>query len=79
MFGMVMFVVMDFFAAVAAGIPWMLISEIFPIRVRAAASGVSATLAYLSQFVVTKTYINVEDGLSIGGAFMLYAALTMIG
>lgn len=78
-FAMVNFVVMDFFASVASGIPWMLISEIFPIRVRAAASGLSATVAYILHFGVTKTYINVEQGLSVGGALMLYSVLTLIG
>lgn len=78
-FAMVIFVVLDFFTAVAAGIPWMLISEIFPIRVRAAASGLSAALAYTSLFVFTKTYINFECVLSIGGAMMTYSVLTLIG
>lgn len=78
-FAMIVFVVIDFFTAVAAGMPWMLISEIFPIRVRAAASGLSAAVAYSSLFIFTKTYINVEGALSIGGAMMAYSVLTLIG
>lgn len=78
-FAMVIFVVMDFFTALAAGIPWMLISEIFPIRVRAAASGLSAAIGYGSLFIFTKTYINIEGALSIGGAMMAYSVITLIG
>lgn len=78
-FALVAFIVMDFFSSVASGMPWMLISEIFPIRVRAAAAGLSASVAYLSMFGLTITYIHVEAALSIGGAAMAYSVLTLIG
>lgn len=78
-FAMIVFVVIVYFSAVAAGIPWMLICELFPIRVRAAASGLSAAFGYGSQFVLTKTYINVQGTLTIGGSMLAYSVLTLIG
>lgn len=75
---MVLFMMMTFCAAMAMGVPWMLLSELYPIRVRAAASGLSAAFNYLCMFAVTKSYLAVEKTLSIGGGFMLYFALGVV-
>lgn len=59
--------------------PWLLVSEIFPFRGRGLASGVSAAVAYLIGFLVTKTYFNLRDGLTVSGAFAFYGIAMIIG
>lgn len=75
---MVFFLLMTFFAAMAMGVPWMLLSELYPIRVRAAACGVSASFSYLCMFGTTKLYLGMETSMSIGGVLLLYFALAVI-
>ncbi|XP_049800061.1 facilitated trehalose transporter Tret1-like [Schistocerca nitens] len=60
-------------------IPWMLLSEIFPYRTRGLAAGVAAALSYVWAFTSTKTYLNMEDQLTLYGTFYLYAAISAVG
>ncbi|XP_046989555.1 facilitated trehalose transporter Tret1-like [Schistocerca americana] len=60
-------------------IPWMLLSEIFPYRTRGLAAGVAAALSYVWAFTSTKTYLGMEEQLTLYGAFYLYAAISAVG
>ncbi|XP_049947679.1 facilitated trehalose transporter Tret1-like [Schistocerca serialis cubense] len=60
-------------------IPWMLLSEIFPYRTRGLAAGVAAALSYVWAFTSTKTYLDMEEQLTLYGAFYLYAAISAVG
>lgn len=55
-----------------APIPWMLLSEVLPIRTRAITSGVTVTINYLVVFLATKTYPWLESQLQMHGVLMLY-------
>lgn len=59
--------------------PWLLVSEIFPMRGRGLASGLSAGSSYLFGFLVTKTYYDLQKGLTTAGVFGFYGAVTVIG
>lgn len=48
-------------------------------RIRGTATGITSACSYILIFVVTKTYINVEYGLSIGGGFIMYGIITTVG
>lgn len=48
-------------------------------RIRGTATGITSATSYVIIFIVTKTYINVEDGLSIGGGFIMYGSITTVG
>lgn len=48
-------------------LPWQLLSEVYPMRVRGMATGFSACLDYLFRFITTKTYCDLEVSLSLAG------------
>jgi len=57
----------------------MLTSEVFPFKGRGVASGVTAAASYIFGFVVTKTYLNFHDWLSLPGLFGLYGLCSLLG
>ncbi|CAH2054597.1 unnamed protein product, partial [Iphiclides podalirius] len=61
------------------GIPWILLSEVFPFRSRGTATGLAAALNYVIVFAATKTNYNLEASFHISGAFAIYAILTFVG
>jgi MFS transporter, SP family, galactose:H+ symporter len=55
---------------------WLLISEIFPLRIR----GQAASMAnWLSNFLVSLTFLSLLKGLGDVWTFLLYAALSLAG
>ncbi|CAH2261865.1 jg25446 [Pararge aegeria aegeria] len=61
------------------GIPWVLLSEVFPFRSRGMATSVAAAMAYIIFFLATKTSYNLEASLHLYGTFLLYAIIGFIG
>ncbi|KAM4018855.1 LOW QUALITY PROTEIN: solute carrier family 2, facilitated glucose transporter member 8 [Anomaloglossus baeobatrachus] len=55
-------------------IPWLLMSEIFPLRARGVASGVCVVTNWGCAFLVTKVFHNLLDLLAPAGTFWLFAA-----
>lgn len=62
-----------------APIPWMLLSEVLPINARAITSGVAVTINYVVVFGATKTYLQLEQSLTMFGVIWLYAAVAGCG
>lgn len=48
-------------------------------RTRGIASGITAALNYVMTFVAVKTYINVEQFLTIPGSMILFGTNCLIG
>lgn len=66
-----------FIAGFAVGwgpIPWLLMSEIFPLRARGVASGVCVVTNWGCAFLVTKIFHDLLDLLTPYGTFWLFAA-----
>ncbi|XP_056408745.1 solute carrier family 2, facilitated glucose transporter member 8 isoform X1 [Hyla sarda] len=66
-----------FIAGFAIGwgpIPWLLMSEIFPLRARGVASGVCVVTNWGCAFLVTKIFHDLLDLLTSYGTFWLFAA-----
>ena len=55
-------------------IPWLIVSEIFPMKVRGVASGVAAQVSWLSAFIVVKFYVKMEDSMHPYGCYWFFAA-----
>jgi MFS family permease len=58
---------------------WLLISEIFPLNIRGQAASVATMANWLSNFVVSLTFLSLLNGLGDVWTFLLYAALSLIG
>lgn len=59
-------------------IPWLAMSEIFPIRVRGIASGIVTQVNWLGVFVVIKTFTQIEDAFHLDGAYWFYGAICLL-
>jgi sugar porter (SP) family MFS transporter len=58
---------------------WLLISEIFPLSVRGQAASVATMANWLSNFLVSLTFLSLLKGLGDVWTFLLYAALSLGG
>ncbi|XP_038207397.1 facilitated trehalose transporter Tret1-like [Zerene cesonia] len=74
---LILFYLLAFFTG--PGITWVLLGEVFPFRSRASAQGVAAASNYVFMFLGSKTFINLEMGVSLWGAFATYAAFGFVG
>jgi hypothetical protein len=74
-----LFVLLSFAQSIVSQIPWMLLCEVFPFRTRGLASGITAAACYVFLFLASKTYLDIEHGLLLHGAFWLYGGINCIG
>ncbi len=67
------------YAMSLAPITWVLISEIFPNRIRGTAMSVAVTSLWLACFVLTETFPILREMLGPAITFWLYAAICLFG
>ena len=67
------------FALAWGPIPWLVMSEIFPLKARGPASSLATLSNWLLAFVVTKTYSSLASGITIQGAFWFYSGCSLLG
>lgn len=67
-----------FFAMAMGPIVWVIMSEIFPTRLRGSAMGIATVILWVSDFAVTLTFPVIADALNESTAFWLYAAMCAI-
>jgi MFS transporter, SP family, galactose:H+ symporter len=71
-----------YIAAFAIGLGpvfWLLISEIFPLNVRGQAASVATMANWLSNFIVSLTFLSLLNALGSAWTFILYAVLCVVG
>lgn len=80
-FIMIVFVVLaiGFYAMSLGPITWVLLSEIFPNKVRGVAMAVCTAALWIASFLLTYTFPFLNSRLGTGGTFMLYAAICFFG
>jgi SP family xylose:H+ symportor-like MFS transporter len=67
------------YAMSLAPITWVLISEIFPNRVRGAAVSISVSALWIACFLLTFTFPLLNSALGPAGTFWLYASICFVG
>ncbi|SPE29777.1 conserved membrane hypothetical protein [Candidatus Sulfopaludibacter sp. SbA6] len=67
------------YAMSLAPITWVLISEIFPNRVRGLAVSISVSALWIACFLLTFTFPLLNSALGPAGAFWLYAGICSVG
>ena len=67
------------YAMSLAPITWVLITEIFPNRMRASAVSVSVATLWVACFVLTYTFPLLNQRLGTSGAFLVYAGICFAG
>ena len=67
------------YACSLAPVTWVILSEIFPNRIRGAAMAVAVLALWVACFLLTFTFPFLNSGLGSAGAFWLYAAICGAG
>jgi len=70
---------MALYALSLAPVTWVLLSEIFPNRIRGAAMSVSTFALWSACFVLTYTFPHLNAGLGPAGTFWIYAGISVLG
>jgi len=74
-----MFFYLSFFAVSLGPIAWLIISEVFPLKVRGVGMSIGSFSCWLFNGVVVFTFLKLVNALSPAGAFWLYASLGVAG
>ena len=67
------------FAFSLGPVAWVLVSEIFPLRVRGMAVGVATLCNWLFDFMVSMSFLSIIEVLGKSGSFFLFAGITVAG
>jgi sugar porter (SP) family MFS transporter len=67
------------YAMSLAPVTWVVISEIFPNRIRGAAIAVAVSALWIACFLLTYTFPLLNRSLGPAGTFWLYAAISVLG
>jgi SP family sugar porter-like MFS transporter len=60
-------------------VTWVLITEIFPNRIRASAVSVSVATLWVASFLLTYTFPLLNQAIGTSGAFLIYAGICFAG
>jgi sugar porter (SP) family MFS transporter len=67
------------YALTLAPVTWVILSEIFPNRIRGAAMAIATTSLWIASFVLTYTFPLLNHALNASGTFWLYAFICLTG
>jgi MFS transporter, SP family, xylose:H+ symportor len=67
------------YAMSLAPVTWVLITEIFPNRIRASAVSLSVAILWVASFVLTYTFPLLNQSLGTSNAFLIYAGICLAG
>lgn len=60
-------------------LPWMLIGEVYPAKIRGVSSGISGGTGYVFGFLANKLFLSMVSTLTLPGTFLLYSCVSFIG
>lgn len=60
-------------------VPWVMIGELYPQKVRGLIGGMTTFAAHTFVFIVVKTYPLLTDVLQQHGTFVLYGVISLVG
>jgi sugar porter (SP) family MFS transporter len=67
-----------FFSIGMGPITWVYSSEIFPLKLRAQGASIGVGVNRVTSGVISMTFISLYEGITIGGAFFLYAGIATV-
>ncbi|XP_023518625.1 inositol transporter 4-like [Cucurbita pepo subsp. pepo] len=60
-------------------VPWVLNSEIYPLRYRGTGGGIAAVSNWISNLIVSQTFLTLVEALGAAGTFLLFAGFSFLG
>ena len=76
---MVILVAIGLYALTLAPVTWVILSEIFPNRIRGAAMAVASTTLWIASTLLVLLFPIIKSKVYIYGAFWIYAAICILG
>ncbi|KFK22027.1 hypothetical protein AALP_AAs71925U000400 [Arabis alpina] len=67
-----------FFAPGMGPVPWTVNSEIYPQQYRGICGGMSATVNWISNLIVTQTFLSIAEAAGIGTTFLILAGIAVL-
>ncbi|TMW65062.1 hypothetical protein Poli38472_009229 [Pythium oligandrum] len=74
-----LFVYLAFFASGMGCMPWTINAEIYPLHVRSFAISAATSVNWISNLIVSFTFLSIIEAFSAAGAFWFYAAIAAGG
>eukprot|EP00931_Biecheleriopsis_adriatica_P030203 TRINITY_DN17822_c0_g1_i2.p1 TRINITY_DN17822_c0_g1~~TRINITY_DN17822_c0_g1_i2.p1 ORF type:complete len:541 (-),score=93.34 TRINITY_DN17822_c0_g1_i2:50-1528(-) len=68
-----------FFSLGLGPIPWLMMGEIFPGKIRSSASSIAAAVNWLCSFITTETVEGLKDAITFSGVFGVYGFVLALG
>jgi SP family myo-inositol transporter-like MFS transporter 13 len=59
--------------------PWIVNSEIYPLRFRGIGGGIAAVSNWVSNLIVSETFLTLTENLGSAGTFLLFAGFSLLG
>ncbi|XAR65740.1 hypothetical protein NMG60_11009950 [Bertholletia excelsa] len=60
-------------------VPWIVNSEIYPLKYRGIGGGIAAVSNWVSNLIVSETFLTLTEALGSAGTFLLFAGFSLIG
>jgi facilitated trehalose transporter len=60
-------------------VPWVMIGELYPMKVRGIIGGMTTCCAHFFVFLVVKTYPLLQTLVATHGAFIIYGCISLAG
>ncbi|KAD4178367.1 hypothetical protein R6Q59_021953 [Mikania micrantha] len=60
-------------------VPWIVNSEIYPLRYRGFGGGTAAVANWMSNLIVSQTFLTLTETLGTAGTFLLFAGFSVLG
>lgn len=60
-------------------LPWILIGEVFPSKVRAAGAGFASGMGYMFGFLANKLFLQMLSTFKLTGTFWIYSVVAIVG
>ena len=60
-------------------IPWSLPSEIIPAKFKGIGSSIIVIVSFVTSFIVTKTFVDMQREMTNAGVFWFYGAISFVG
>lgn len=60
-------------------VPWIVNSEIYPLRYRGTCGGIAAVSNWSANLIVSETFLTLTHALGSAGTFLLFAGFSLVG
>lgn len=67
-----------FFSPGMGPVPWTINSEIYPEEYRGICGGMSATVCWVSNLIVSQTFLSIADAVGTGQTFLIFAGIAVL-